>query len=66
MNRPDTEARWTLLTGHARGLSQLARDPRRRLRDVADLEAAGYLTRVRVGRRNHYSIGADEWSRASR
>ena len=27
---------------------------------VADLEAAGYLTRVRVGRRNHYRIGTDE------
>ncbi|MFD1539141.1 helix-turn-helix transcriptional regulator [Nonomuraea guangzhouensis] len=82
MNRPDAEsapaARWTFLTNHARVLLELARDPRRRLRDVAvtagitertaqgivaDLEAAGYLTRVRVGRRNHYSIEADEWFR---
>ncbi|GIH76980.1 helix-turn-helix transcriptional regulator [Planobispora longispora] len=68
-NRPHT--RWTFLTNHARVLLMVARDPRARLRDVAagigiteraaqaivsDLEEAGYLTRTRVGRRNHYSI----------
>ncbi|MGW0498022.1 helix-turn-helix transcriptional regulator [Streptomyces sp. NPDC003007] len=52
-------------------LIALARDPETRLRDVADLigiteravqlivadlEAAGYLTRTRVGRRNRYTI----------
>jgi DNA-binding IclR family transcriptional regulator len=62
---------WTFLTNHARVLLHIARDPEVRLRDVAahigiteravqiivaDLEAAGYLTRTRVGRRNHYTI----------
>jgi DNA-binding MarR family transcriptional regulator len=63
--------RWTFLTNHARVLLEIARDPHVRLRDaaaaagiteraaqaiVADLAAAGYLTRRRVGRRNHYTI----------
>ncbi|GAA2083870.1 helix-turn-helix transcriptional regulator [Actinomadura alba] len=63
--------RWTFLTNHARVLLEIARNPQIRLRDMAtragiteraaqaivtDLEAAGYLTRVRVGRRNHYTI----------
>jgi DNA-binding MarR family transcriptional regulator len=62
---------WTFLTNHARVLIALARDPESRLRDVADaigiteravqlivadLEANGYLTRTRVGRRNRYTI----------
>lgn len=63
--------RWTFLTNHARVLLEIARDPQVRLRDVAatagiteraaqaivaDLEAAGYVTRTRVGRRNQYTI----------
>nr|WP_190201103.1 helix-turn-helix domain-containing protein [Streptomyces djakartensis] len=63
--------KWTFLTSHARVLIALARDPEIRLREVADainiteravqlivadLEAAGYLTRTRVGRRNRYTI----------
>ncbi len=62
---------WTFLTNHARVLVTLARDPGVRLRDVAavcqltertvqtivtDLEADGYLRRVRDGRRNRYEI----------
>ncbi|MFJ5829537.1 helix-turn-helix transcriptional regulator [Streptomyces sp. NPDC093089] len=62
---------WTFLTNHARVLLCLARDPEARLRDVAtaigiteravqlivaDLVSSGYLTRIRVGRRNHYTI----------
>lgn len=62
---------WTFLTNHARVLIALARDPEARGRDVADaigiteravqlivadLEAARYLTRERVGRRNRYTI----------
>ncbi|MFF5447088.1 helix-turn-helix transcriptional regulator [Streptomyces sp. NPDC012888] len=62
---------WTFLTNHARVLLWIARDPEVRLREVAagigiteravqiivaDLEGAGYLTRTRVGRRNHYTI----------
>jgi hypothetical protein len=64
---------WTFLTNHARALIAIARNPSSRLRDIAaridvtersaqtivnDLEAAGYITRSRVGRRNHYSIDA--------
>ncbi|MCM4080111.1 helix-turn-helix transcriptional regulator [Paractinoplanes hotanensis] len=62
---------WTFLTNHAHVLLALAREPTARLRDVAtsvgiteraaqaivaDLEAAGYLHRERVGRRNEYTI----------
>ncbi|WP_282692736.1 helix-turn-helix domain-containing protein [Streptomyces sp. CC208A] len=67
---------WTFLTNHARVLLVIARDPEARLRDVAqrcgvtertvqaivaDLEAAGYLTRARAvdGRRNRYRVNAD-------
>ena len=64
---------WTFLTNHARALIAIARNPNSRLRDIAariditersaqtivnDLENAGYITRSRVGRRNHYSIDA--------
>jgi predicted ArsR family transcriptional regulator len=63
--------RWTFLTNHARVLLELAREPGARMRDVADhvgiteravqgivadLVTAGYLTKVRVGRRNRYTI----------
>jgi DNA-binding Lrp family transcriptional regulator len=59
------------LTNHARVLICIARDPTRRIRDIAeeigiteraaqliiaDLEQSQYLTRTRVGRRNTYSI----------
>ncbi|MFF1495277.1 helix-turn-helix transcriptional regulator [Streptomyces sp. NPDC058304] len=62
---------WTFLTNHARVLVVISRDPGVRLRDVAamceltertvqgivaDLEADGYLTRSRDGRRNRYEI----------
>jgi hypothetical protein len=65
--------KWTFLTNHAHVLVALARDPGKRLRDVAllvgitersvqsivaDLEAADYLRRVRVGRRNRYEVNA--------
>lgn len=64
---------WTFLTNHAHVLLAIAREPNARLRDVAasvgiteraaqaivaDLEAAGYLRRERVGRRNTYTINA--------
>lgn len=67
------EASWTFLTNHAHVLVCLARDPSMRLRDLAaaigiteravhriivDLEAAGYLSRDREGRRNHYAVHA--------
>ena len=62
---------WTFLTNHAHVLLAIARDPTTRLRDVADavgiteraaqaivadLEAAGYLHRERIGRRNEYTV----------
>jgi DNA-binding MarR family transcriptional regulator len=62
---------WTLLTGHGHVLVEIARNPEARIRDiaaaagitertaqaiVADLEADGYVTRTRVGRRTHYSV----------
>jgi MarR family len=65
---------WTLLTGHGRVLVEIARNPQARIRDiaaaagitertaqaiVADLEAAGYLTRTRAGRRTRYSVNPD-------
>ncbi|MEU7029174.1 MarR family transcriptional regulator [Streptomyces sp. NPDC046275] len=62
---------WTFVTNHARILAMILRDPEIRLRDLAnacrlteraaqaivtDLENAGYLTRARHGRRNHYDV----------
>ena len=65
------QSRWTFLTNHLYVLACLARDPALRIRDIADLigiteratvqilgqlEASGYLTKTRVGRRNHYTV----------
>ena len=65
---------WTLLTGHGHVLVEIARSPYARIRDiaavaglteravqaiVADLEAAGYLTRTRTGRRTVYTVDPD-------
>ena len=65
---------WTFLTNHAHVLLCIASDPERRGRDIADrvgiteraaqaivsdLVAAGYVTRTRVGRRNHYEVHPD-------
>lgn len=65
---------WTLLTGHGHVLVEIARNPQARTRDiavsaeltertvqaiVADLEAAGYITRTRAGRRNQYTVNPD-------
>lgn len=66
-----SERGWTLLTNHGRILLLIARHPDSRIRDLAaaagitersiqmivtDLEAAGYVARERVGRRNSYTI----------
>lgn len=71
MARPKDNDAWTFLTAHGRTLVAIAQDPDARTRDlaevvgvtertvqaiVADLEAAGYLTRDRVGRRNSYTV----------
>jgi hypothetical protein len=65
---------WTLLTAHGHVLVEIARNPRARIRDIAavagiaertahgiiaDLEAAGYLTRARSGRRTVYTVHPD-------
>ena len=75
MSEPDERAgTWTLLTGHGHVLVEIARNPEARIRDispvvgltersvqaiVADLEAAGYLTRTRTGRRVVYTVNRD-------
>jgi DNA-binding MarR family transcriptional regulator len=71
---------WTLLTGHGHVLVEIARNPKARIRDispvvgltdrtvqaiVADLEAAGYLTRTRMGRRVIYTVNRDSLFRHS-
>lgn len=65
---------WTLLTSHGHVLVEIVRNPQARIRDlsaaagiterattaiITDLEAAGYVTRNRVGRRNHYTVNLD-------
>ena len=75
MEPPDERSgSWTLLTGHGRVLVEIAGNPQARIRDissvvgltertvqaiVADLEAAGYLTRSRTGRRTRYTVNPD-------
>jgi DNA-binding IclR family transcriptional regulator len=76
----ETGGSWTLLTGHGHVLVEIARNPEARIRDissaagitertaqaiVADLEAAGYLTRTRVGRRTRYTVNPDSLFRHS-
>jgi len=70
-DRARDQTRWTFLTNHLQVLACLARDPELRIRDIADLtgiterataqilsqlEASGYLTKTRVGRRNQYTV----------
>ena len=65
---------WTFLSNYAHVLLCIAKQPGIRLRDVservgiteravqrivADLEEAGYLSRSREGRRNHYTVHAN-------
>jgi predicted transcriptional regulator len=62
---------WTFLTNHAHVLLCIAEQPDIRMREVAgrvgiteratqrivaELEAAGYVSHRRVGRRNHYEV----------
>jgi hypothetical protein len=66
---------WTFFTNHGHVLICLAADPDLRTRDVAefvgitersaqsiitDLVEAGYLTRIKEGRRNRYEVHADQ------
>ncbi len=65
---------WTFLTNHGHVLLALHRNPDLRQRDIAqlvgitegavqrildDLEDGGYISRAKVGRRNHYTVDAD-------
>jgi predicted ArsR family transcriptional regulator len=67
----DCTPAWSFLTNHAQVLLCIARDPEIRLREigetigiteraahriVGELAAAGYISRERTGRRNHYRI----------
>jgi DNA-binding Lrp family transcriptional regulator len=67
----DKPATWTFLTNHSHVLILLAMEPDLRMREVAErvgiteravqkivaeLEEAGVLTRIKVGRRNRYRI----------
>jgi DNA-binding IclR family transcriptional regulator len=76
----DTGGSWTLLTGHGHVLVEIARNPESRIRDlsavagitertvqaiVADLEAVGYITRTRTGRRTRYTVNPDSLFRHS-
>jgi hypothetical protein len=68
---PTASPSWTFLTRHAQALLCIADDPGIRLRDIGDrvgiteraahrivgeLEAAGYISRERRGRRNYYTV----------
>jgi hypothetical protein len=70
MDRNGTHS-WSFLTNHALVLLSIANDPGIRLRELGDavgiteraahrivgeLTGAGYISRERVGRRNHYTV----------
>ena len=76
----DGRRRWTLLSSHGHVLVEIARNPRARVRDIsaaigiteratqaiiADLERAGYVERLRIGRRTHYVLHPDNAFRHS-
>ena len=67
----EAQRHWTFVTNHTQVLLCISMNPQIRLRDiavhvgiteraaqriVADLVAAGYVKRERLGRRNHYAI----------
>jgi hypothetical protein len=64
-------ANWTFLSNHGRALLCITRDPTTRLRDIAsdlgiterraydivnDLSEAGYVRKLKEGRRNRYEV----------
>jgi DNA-binding MarR family transcriptional regulator len=70
-SRAQPTGSWAFLTNHAHVLLCIARDPQSRARDIAEqvgvteraaqrilaeLISDGYVTRTKVGRRNHYKI----------
>jgi predicted transcriptional regulator len=67
-------AEWTFLTNHGLVLAAIAKHPQSTARQIGDaagiteraahkiikdLDEAGYVTRKRVGRRNHYRVHRD-------
>ena len=67
----ESDSQWTFITNHARVLMEIMQNPQVRLRDIAreleiteraaqrivsELDAEGFLTRERVGRRNVYTV----------
>jgi len=67
-------AEWSFITNHALVLAAIAKHPRRTARDIGDavgiterathkiindLQTAGYVTKVKAGRRNEYQIHPD-------
>ena len=67
----DEDHNWRFVTNHAHVLECIATNPTVRLRDIAvtigitertvsqivsDLERAGYVSKIRVGRSNHYQV----------
>jgi DNA-binding MarR family transcriptional regulator len=72
---------WTFLTNHAQVLLSIARNSRLTAREIAasvgiteravqrildDLEDAGYISRTRDGRKNHYAVHDERPMRAIR
>jgi hypothetical protein len=72
--RQDGKPGWSFLTNYAQVILCIAHDPGVRLREigeavgiteraahriVVELAAAGYISRTRNGRRNHYTIESD-------
>src|SRR3954452_152197 len=70
-----TTPSWTFVTRHAQVLLCIADDPGIRLREIGDrvgvteraahrivgeLADAGYISRERRGRRNHYTVGLEQ------
>ena len=66
---------WTFLSNHGHVLVHLGRYPDSRVRDIAesvgitersaqailaDLEAAGYVTIIKIGRRNSYKVNSGQ------
>jgi len=72
--KPDIPS-WTFLTNHAHVMIALSRDPEIRQKDIAyhvgitvgavhrilhELEAEGYVTSERIGRRKRYQVATDK------
>jgi DNA-binding MarR family transcriptional regulator len=68
------QSSWTLLSNHGHILIAVSRSPDARIRDLSaevgitdraaqiilrDLEDAGYVTKNKVGRRNHYHLNPE-------